>query len=167
MNNFDITEPILDTPFEEQREYGRIVEDETPDKQRARREEGCSETGGDIELRALLMDMRTAVDSFVKNAGLGFAVPYFHNGEPHDYLPDFIVRLKGGNEKYLILETKGFDELESVKRESAERWVKAVNTDGKYGLWSYAVAKCPTDVVGLLNLTAEQDSVPKERSKSV
>jgi hypothetical protein len=131
MNNFEITEPILYTPFEELREYGRIVEDETPDKQRARREEGCSETGSDIELCALLIDMRTAVDSFVQNTGLGFAVPYFHDGEPHDYLPDFIVRLKGTDEQRLILETKGFDELESIEREAAECWVKTINVDGK------------------------------------
>ena len=104
---------------------------------------------------AYLIDMHDAVDSFVKNAGLGFAVPYFHNGEPHDYLPDFIVRLAGDSDRFLILETKGFDELESVKREAAERWVKAVNADGKYGLWSYAVAKRPTDVVGLLKMATE------------
>jgi hypothetical protein len=100
---------------------------------------------------AYLIDSRDTVDSFVKNAGLGFAAPYFHNGERHDYLPDFIVRLAGDSERVLILETKGFDELESVKR----GWVKAVNADGKYGLWSYAVAKRPTDVVGLLKMAAE------------
>ncbi|HEV8643936.1 MAG TPA: hypothetical protein VGR01_00020 [Burkholderiales bacterium] len=32
-------------------------------------------------------------------------------------------------------------------RKAAERWVNAVNVDGKYGHWSYAVAKRPTDVV--------------------
>ena len=42
--------------------------------------------------------------SFVKNAGLGFAIPWLHNGEHHEYLPDFIVRLVGGGERYLILE---------------------------------------------------------------
>ena len=25
------------------------------------------------------------VDAFVKNAGLGFAIPYLHNGQMHDY----------------------------------------------------------------------------------
>jgi len=25
------------------------------------------------------------VDTFVKNAGLGFAIPYLHNGQMHDY----------------------------------------------------------------------------------
>ena len=27
--------------------------------------------------------------SFVKNHGLGFVVPYLHNGKPSDYVPDF------------------------------------------------------------------------------
>ena len=35
-----------------------------------------------------------AVEAFVKNAGLGFAIPYLHNGQMHDYVPDFIVRLE-------------------------------------------------------------------------
>ena len=33
------------------------------------------------------------VDAFVKNAGLDFAIPYLHNGQMHDYMPDFIVQL--------------------------------------------------------------------------
>jgi len=46
------------------------------------------------ESAAYLIDTNDAVDAFVKNAGLGFAIPYFYNGEAHDYIPDFIVRLK-------------------------------------------------------------------------
>ena len=42
-------------------------------------------------------------------------------------------------------------ELEGRK----DSWVKAVNADGKYGQWSYAVARRPTDVPGLLK-TAKQ-----------
>ncbi|NLW50321.1 MAG: DEAD/DEAH box helicase family protein [Candidatus Brocadiaceae bacterium] len=96
---------------------------------------------------AYFIDTHDAVERFVKNAGLGFAVPYVHNGEPHDYVPDFIIRLKpaGGQERYLILETKGFDELEGVKRAAAERWVQAVNADGKYGWWAYAVVHSPQE----------------------
>ena len=45
------------------------------------------------------------VDAFVKNAGLGFAIPYLHNGQMHDYMPDFLVRLDA-SARYLILETK-------------------------------------------------------------
>ena len=88
---------------------------------------------------AYCLDTHDRVHSFVKNAGLGFAIPYLHNGEPHEYLPDFIVRLNGGEARYLILETKGYDPLTEVKSQAAHRWVRAVNADGSFGSWDYAV----------------------------
>ena len=88
--------------------------------------------------------------SFAKNAWLGFAIPYLHNGQMHDYVPDFIVRLQGQKERYLILETKGYDPLEKIKKAAAERWVSAVNADARFGTWAYRLAKTPTDVPGLL-----------------
>ena len=36
-----------------------------------------------------VIDTHSAVEAFVKNAGLGFAIPYLHNGQLHDYMPDF------------------------------------------------------------------------------
>ena len=86
--------------------------------------------------------------AFAKNAGLGFAIPYLHNGQMHDYMPDFIVRLNGpnGENTYLILETKGYDPLAEVKKAAAERWVSAVNADGAYGRWAYRLASKPTEV---------------------
>jgi type III restriction enzyme len=42
---------------------------------------------------AYYIDPHPLVDAFVKNAGLGFAIPYLYNGQMHDYMPDFIVRL--------------------------------------------------------------------------
>jgi type III restriction enzyme len=99
---------------------------------------------------AYYLDRHDAVETFVKNAGLGFAIPYLHNGQMHDYVPDFIVRLKGNPITHLILETKGYDPLEEVKRAAAERWVAAVNADGRYGIWQYAVAKKVADIPILL-----------------
>lgn len=64
----------------------------------------------------------------------------------HDYMPDFIIRLKTDPAVHLILETKGFDPLEEVKRAAAERWVAAVNADGSYGTWKYALVKRPAEV---------------------
>jgi type III restriction enzyme len=100
---------------------------------------------------AYYIDTHAAVDAFVKNAGLGFAIPYLHNGQMHDYMPDFIIHLKADPPTHLILETKGFDPLEGVKREAAERWVNAVNADGTYGLWKYALVKKPSDVGGAIS----------------
>ena len=73
-----------------------------------------------------------SVRAFVKNAGLGFATPYLHNGEHQEYLPDFIVRLAGDAVRYLILETKGYDPPEDMKTPAARRWVRAVNADGGF-----------------------------------
>ena len=56
---------------------------------------------------AYVLDTHPAVDAFVKNAGLGFAIPYLHNGQSHDYQPDFIVRLTTNPVVHLILETEG------------------------------------------------------------
>jgi type III restriction enzyme len=41
-----------------------------------------------------------------------------------------------------------------VKRQAAERWVAAVNADGTYGRWAYAVAKKPTEVGRLVEEAA-------------
>jgi len=86
---------------------------------------------------AYVLDTHPLVEAFVKNAGLGFAIPYLHNGQTHDYQPDFIVKLKSDPVAHLILETKGFDELADVKAASAQRWVAAVNADGRHGRWLY------------------------------
>ena len=87
-----------------------------------------------------------AVEAFVKNAELGFAIPYLYNGQAHDYVPDFLLRLKGKPRVHLILETKGYDPLAHVKAQAAQRWVAAVNAEGQYGRWHYAVAYKPEEV---------------------
>jgi type III restriction enzyme len=88
-----------------------------------------------------LIDTNPAVEAFVKNAGLGFAIPYFHNGQPHDFEPDFIIRLKGGEDRHLILETKGYDPLAEIKEQAAKRWIAAVNAEGRHGSWQFAMAR--------------------------
>ncbi|TMQ30137.1 MAG: hypothetical protein E6K70_24695 [Planctomycetota bacterium] len=97
------------------------------------------------------IDTHPGIAAFVKNSGLGFAIPYLHNGQMHDYVPDFLVHMKAKTPLHVILETKGYDPLEEVKNAAAERWVAAVNADGSYGRWVYAVAKKMTEVNGLLD----------------
>lgn len=99
---------------------------------------------------AYLIDTHKAVKSFVKNSGLGFAIPYLHNGQMHDYVPDFIIQLNASEERYLILETKGYDPLEEVKKAAEERWVNAVNADGKFGEWIYRLIKNPLETPDVL-----------------
>jgi type III restriction enzyme len=99
---------------------------------------------------AYYLDRHPRVAAFVKNQGLNFAIPYLHNGQGHEYLPDFLVRLATNPPRHLILETKGFDLLEEVKRGAAERWVAAVNAEGTYGRWSYAVARKMTEINAMI-----------------
>jgi type III restriction enzyme len=101
------------------------------------------------------IDNHKAVDAFVKNAGLGFAIPYLHNGQMHDYEPDFIVRLNGGKPLNVILETKGYDPLKEIKRQAAERWVAAVNADGRFGRWRYLLIEKVGDLPGRLSERAD------------
>jgi type III restriction enzyme len=102
---------------------------------------------------AFYLEASGRVLAYAKNQGLGFAIPYLYDGQGHDYIPDFIVRLDNG--AHLILETKGHDPLEEVKAAAAQRWCDAVNADGSFGEWRYAVAHDPAEVPALLADVAE------------
>ena len=95
---------------------------------------------------AYFLDTHPRVEAFVKNAGLGFAIPYVHNGEDHDYVPDFLVRLAGSPPLNLILETKGYDPLKEIKAAAAGRWASAVNAEATKGRWAYRVVTHPSEV---------------------
>ena len=100
---------------------------------------------------AYYIDTHPGVRAFVKNAGLGFAVPYLHNGQMHDYQPDFIIQLNTTDERYLLLETKGYDPLKEVKEAAAQRWCSAVNAHGGYGRWSFELTDRTDRVRSLLD----------------
>ncbi len=53
--------------------------------------------------RRYSIDTHERVEAFVKNAGLGFAIPYFDNGQTHEYVPDFLIRIKSMRPAMLIL----------------------------------------------------------------
>lgn len=86
----------------------------------------------------------------MKNAGLGFGIPYFNNGEPHDFVPDFIIRFKERADYHLILETKGFDKLKDIKDAAAKRWCAAVNAHGGFGYWDFKMVDGPGKVLPAL-----------------
>ncbi len=107
---------------------------------------------------AYVLDTHPLVEAFVKNAGLGFAIPYLHNGQPHDYVPDFIVRMKAAPPDaplHLILETKGFDPLAEIKTQAARRWVEAVNAEGTCGRWAYTIVRSVSDIDRELRAAAQ------------
>jgi type III restriction enzyme len=107
---------------------------------------------------AYFLDTHAAVAAFVKNAGLGLGIPYLHNGEQHEYIPDFVVKLKSVQERYLLLETKGYDPLKDIKKAAAERWCAAVNAHGGFGKWTYRVIDRPEKVSDVLSTFTRTDT---------
>ncbi|MDL5503628.1 MAG: hypothetical protein QSU88_10465, partial [Candidatus Methanoperedens sp.] len=98
---------------------------------------------------AFELDRNPNIDAWVKNDHLGFEILYIFKGEVRKYRPDFLIRLK--NRKLLILETKGQDsQQDKTKREFLDEWVKAVNQQGGFGEWTWAVSKDPADVSGII-----------------
>ena len=77
----------------------------------------------------------------MKNAGLGFEVPYRFGGESHRYLPDFIVRVRdgAGEPVHLVVEIKGKpDEASKAKSETMRgQWIPGVNNLGDFGRWEF------------------------------
>lgn len=99
---------------------------------------------------AYLIDTHPRVEAFVKNAGLGFGIPYFNNGEPHEFIPDFVIRFKDRENFHLILETKGYDKLRDIKESAAKRWCAAVNHHGGFGTWEFKMVDGPAGVLPAL-----------------
>jgi type III restriction enzyme len=70
-------------------------------------------------------------------------------GVVRKYRPDFLVRLANG--EILILETKGQDtEQDKVKWRYLDEWTQAVNAQGGFGHWRWAVAKKPGEIRDIL-----------------
>jgi type III restriction enzyme len=100
---------------------------------------------------AYYIDTHPITDSFVKNERLNFAIPYTYNDEDHEYIPDFIIRLKSSKTRYVIFETKGYRrEGTEEKKAATERWCRAVNADGRFGYWEYKLCK-ELEVIEALN----------------
>jgi type III restriction enzyme len=102
---------------------------------------------------AEILDHHEAVRSFVKNDHLHFHIRYRYEGDSRSYLPDFLVSLrkKDGSYPTLILEVKGEeDNRDRAKYTFARSWVDAVNRDGEYGRWAFAVVRKPEEVEGVL-----------------
>jgi type III restriction enzyme len=82
------------------------------------------------------------VQAYAKNDHLGFSIPYDFMGERHDYVPDFLIRLR--SKKMIVLEIKGEEtEQDRAKHETARRWVSAVNNWGQLGHWDFDVCYDP------------------------
>jgi type III restriction enzyme len=96
------------------------------------------------------LDRNPIVESWAKNDHLGFEVLYVYRGIVRKYRPDFLIRLKSGEQ--LILEVKGQDtEQDQVKRRFLNEWVRAVNEQAGFRRWNWEVSKNPGDLPDILH----------------
>lgn len=101
----------------------------------------------EVDLAAVL-DTEEGVRHWVRNAGLGFHIPYtdLAGGGWRHYEPDFLAvlgeRMADDGAIHLILEYKGVMDPESERklRTTREWWLPAVNGDRKPGQPFYALA---------------------------
>jgi len=87
------------------------------------------------------------VAAYVKNDRLGFEIPYVFEGKRHEYVPDFLLRLKkrdGDDVRTLIVEVSGGQkvavapgQVEMKSDVSRNQWCVAVNNHGGFGRWAY------------------------------
>jgi len=100
-------------------------------------------------LEARTINDSDVVRSFVKNDHLNFVVYYNFQGVVRRYFPDFIIKLKSGEN--LIVETKGQDnEQNKTKRAYLDEWCRAINQHGGFGKWGWAVSFDPNDLGEIL-----------------
>lgn len=82
------------------------------------------------QIAAKTLERIPAVESYVKNAFLGFQIPYISGGKERRYLPDYLIRLRTPKLRsaHLIVEITGFNQDKELKRWAVrERWLPAVN----------------------------------------
>lgn len=91
------------------------------------------------------LERHPEVRAYAKNDRLFLEIPYRYLGKTCRYRPDFIVRLKSGDN--LLIEGKGrLDEKDDAKATAARRWTEAVNSWGKLGHWHHAICTKRSEV---------------------
>lgn len=100
------------------------------------------------KLAAQILESHRYVNRYVRNYKLDFSIPYRFAEKGHQYVPDFIVVCSktpadpAAPTLNLIIEIKGEeDERDRAKAVGAQRWVDAVNYDGRWGTWAYHVCR--------------------------
>lgn len=107
------------------------------------------------QIAAKTLEELPQVQSYVKNAFLGFAIPYVINGEDKQYFPDFIAQVKNkhGIVKNLIIEISGMNRNKAEKKWYVEnRWLPAVNAvKDKYNYPEWHFIEIANDIRNIKN----------------
>ncbi len=104
------------------------------------------------------------VAAYVKNERLGFTIPYTHQGRSHEYVPDFLVRLRKRNDadpdRTLIVEVSGTHKSPGPTKAKAEtardQWCAAVNNWGEFGRWGYVEVHDPWEEWHILDAAIDK-----------
>lgn len=132
--NFDTTRPTYTTRADKCR-VSHVVAD----------------TGSWEQKMAQTLEDMSEVVCYVKNQNLGFLIPYTLDGEEHNYMPDFIVRVDDGHGLKdllnLIVEVSGEARKDKVAKAATARtlWVPAINNHSAFGRWDFIEIADPWD----------------------
>ncbi|MBF0405650.1 MAG: DEAD/DEAH box helicase family protein [Nitrospirae bacterium] len=117
-----------------------------------------------------LEDMDEVV-SYVKNHGLNFTIPYLLNGAEKNYTPDFIVRIKNGDNEILnlIVEVTGEKKKEKAAKVATARnlWIPAVNNHSGHGKWGFIEITDPWDAMNTIRKALAHGVIFEEMKKAV
>lgn len=120
----------------------------------------AEDSGWESKMAQTLEDMPEVL-AYVKNQGLGFSIPYTIEGDQRQYIPDFLVLIRGettgpGTEASplatshsplltLIIEVTGEKKKDKAAKVATARdlWVPAVNGHGGLGRWAFVEVTDP------------------------
>ncbi len=102
-----------------------------------------------------MCETESSVSAWVKNDHLDFKVRYLYRGAARNFVPDYLIRFRNGTT--LVLEVKGQDsEQNRAKRAAMDIWMRAVNEQGGFGQWSFAVVFEPARIRDAVRAQAER-----------
>ena len=110
------------------------------------------------QIAAKALDAMEYVETWVKNTYLGFRIPYTVGDENKEYMPTFIVRVKGIN---LIVECQDFDADSSGNKDAKRHflkdyWIPAANNLKTYGQWDLLEVRDIDQLEKLINEKIKQ-----------
>lgn len=101
------------------------------------------------------LEINESVVSYAKNDRLFLEIPYRFFGRTLRYRPDFLIRLD--NDVNLLIEGKGkADEKDDAKKTAAARWITAVNSWGRLGVWHFALCHKESEVTAIIEKAREE-----------
>lgn len=110
------------------------------------------------QIAAKTLEQNPQVKCYVKNHFLGFAIPYLEGTTEHNYIPDFIAKVKTnqGESVNLIIEISGFSADRNANKDikryyTNDYWIPAANNLRIYGRWDFVEVSDIDNIRAILN----------------